>query len=187
MNREKIAYRLSQAFHPAIVEIPAAVLALHLYSITMKQILYFAVAPIAAVTAAIYLILELPQFKGLDMNIRDDRQTIYPPAIILLCISAGLTYFFEGPAIIQTLYLGTIAITGMNYFINRKLKISLHTTGMVVVTAVFTSISLGLGSLFFVASGFVAWSRIVLDRHTPLEAALGFFVSYSFILASTLI
>lgn len=187
MNREEIAYRLSQAFHPAIIEIPAAVLALHIYGLTMGEIIYFAVAPIAAVTAAIYLMLELPQFKGLDMNVRDERQVIYPPAIILLCISAGLTYFFNGPAIIQALYLGTISIAAANYFINRKLKISLHTTGMGVVTAIFTSISLGLGGLFFMASGFVAWSRIVLDRHTPVEAILGFLVSYSFILASTLI
>jgi membrane-associated phospholipid phosphatase len=187
MDREDIAYRLSQAFHPAIIEIPAAILALHIYGLATKEILYFAVLPIAGITAAIYAVLELPRFKGLDMNIKDDRQLIYPPATILLGISAGLTYLFNGPAIIQALYIGTIAIALANYVINRKVKISLHTTGMGVVTAIFTSVSLGLGGLFFMASGFVGWSRVVLDRHTPLEAALGFLVSYSFILASTTI
>ena len=187
MNREELAYRLSQAFHPAIIEIPAVVLALHIYGLTSTEILYFAVLPIAAVTAAIYLILELPRYKDLDMNIKDERQTIYPPAIILLFASAGLTYLLEGPNIIQLIYIGSIAIALANYLINRRIKISLHTTGMGVVTAIFTSVSLGLGSLFFMASGFVGWSRVVLNRHTPAEAALGFLISYSFILASTLI
>lgn len=187
MNREEIAYRMSQVFHPAIIEIPAAILALRIYGLTTREILYFAVLPIAGVTAAIYAMLELPRFKDLDMNTKYDRQIIYPPATIFLGILAGLTYFFNGPAIIQALYVGAIAIALANYFINQRIKISLHTTGMGVVTAIFTSVSLGLGGLFLMASGLVAWSRVILDRHTPTEAALGFLVSYSFILASTLI
>lgn len=187
MNREEIAYRLSQVFHPAIIEIPAAILALHIYGLTTREIFYFAVLPIAGVTAAIYLMLELPRFEGLDMNTKEDRQIIYPPATIFLGLSAGLIRLFNGPKVTQGLYIGAIAIALANYLINRRMKISLHTTGMGVVTAIFTSISLGLGSLFLLASSFVAWSRVVLDRHTPAEATLGFLVSYSFILASTLI
>lgn len=187
MERNQIAYRLSQAFHPAVIEIPGAMTALYLHGIKPVEILYFAVLPIAALTCALYGILRLPKYRELNMNIQEDRDPIYPLATVLLAVLAGLTHFFGGPVLIQGLYPGMILVAIANYVINSKVKISLHLTGMGVLTAIFTGVSLIAGGIFLAASAFVAWSRITLDRHTPVEAALGFLVSYSFILTSLLL
>ncbi|QKQ98603.1 hypothetical protein GKQ38_03715 [Candidatus Nanohaloarchaea archaeon] len=187
MDRKQLAYRISQIFHPAVIETPAAITALYMYGLTAGEILYFAVIPIATLTAVLYALLRIPRYRGLDMDIQKDRHIMYPPAILLLSIFAALTSLLNGPEIIVSLYPGMVGVAVVNFLVNREVKISLHTTGMGVLTAIFTGIFGMLGLAFFLASVFVGWSRIMLRRHTLTEAMLGFFVSYSLVLSSLLV
>lgn len=186
MEKEQVAYRLSQIFHPAIIEIPGAILALYMFGLPLKEIFYFAVLPISILTAVIYGVLAMPKYRELNMNTKADRDMFYILSILLLTITAVATHHFNGPEIIAGLYPGIIAVGIINYLINSKVKISLHLTGMGVLTAVFTGLSPGYGILFLGFSALVAWSRIKLGRHTPLETFLGFTVSFTVILASLL-
>ncbi|MFB6192918.1 MAG: phosphatase PAP2 family protein [Candidatus Nanohaloarchaea archaeon] len=182
MNKEKVAETVSQVFHPAVIEIPAATAGLLVYGLKTEEILIYAVLPLIGVTGTIYGLLNTSRFEKLDMNTRSDRNKIYVVAILSLSIVGVLTYYFQGPGVIKRLSPAAIGIGLINYSFNQRIKISLHTTGMGLVTALFANLNWVLGLFFLAASFAVAWSRIQLERHTPAEAFLGFTVSFTLIL-----
>lgn len=114
--------------------------------------------------------------KGLisnwDVSVRSQRgKSIYRPILILIMVAAALLYYFKQPFVGQTLVFGLFMATC--FIINSKVKISQHTAIAAYLSLLLLPVNLTAGLILLVATPFIAWSRVVLGRHQPLEVAIG--------------
>lgn len=112
-------------------------------------------------------------FSDLDVSNREERTRLFVFVAIISVIFFFLVYITNGPRVlllgVGSLLLGII----LAHLINHKIKASIH-------LAVFSSFSIIMGILYggifwvlLLVVPFVAWSRVKLKRHEPLETIVG--------------
>jgi membrane-associated phospholipid phosphatase len=104
------------------------------------------------------------------------RWPLFTIAIISQIIGTWVSFAFG--SVILTLYHLVYATTTLaTALINIKTKVSIHIAG-IAGPITFLAIFLGpLQMLWWVFVIPVAWSRLKLNAHTPLQLALGFFTA----------
>lgn len=141
------------------------------------------VLTVIVIFAALSLFILLRKLRGkitnLDVSDRGQRaKNVYLPALGLLLI-ATLYFLWSGqPYVYPTLFIGLLIATC--FAINSVKKISLHTVVATYLSALVVSENLYVGLGFVVFSVLIAWSRVVLGRHTREEVLLGWFVGAAF-------
>ena len=96
-----------------------------------------------------------------------------------MLLLAALYFQWSGqPYVYETLYVGLLF--GTCFAINSVKKISLHTVVATYLSALVLSLNLWFGIGLFVFAALIAWSRVVLGRHTPVEVLLGWLVGSGF-------
>ena len=114
-----------------------------------------------------------------DVSAQSERAgNIYRPVLILLLAAATLLYLFHQPFVDETLYLALLM--AVCYAINTKIKISQHTLIATYLGFLVLSASLWAGLAMLVFAPFVAWSRVILGRHTLREVLAGGLVATVF-------
>lgn len=112
-------------------------------------------------------------FSDLDVSNREERTRLFVFIAIVSVIFFFLVYITNGPGVlllgVGSLLLGIILADLINY----KIKASIH-------LAVFSSFSVIMGILYggifwvlLLIAPLVAWSRIKLKKHEPLETIVG--------------
>jgi len=120
-----------------------------------------------------------------DVSAQSERASnIYRPVLILLLLSAGLLYFFQQPFVGETLFFALLM--AVCYAINTKIKISQHTLMATYLGFLVLSANLWAGVAMLIFAPFVAWSRVVLGRHTLQEVLVGGLVATVFGIAHSL-
>lgn len=119
------------------------------------------------------------KITNLDVSDRTQRsRNVYLPSLGMLFLAAlyfkisGLPFFNE--AVFFGLLLSTC------YAINSQKKISLHTVIATYLSALVLEINPWVGLGFFIFATLIAWSRVVLGRHTKEEVVLGWIVGTVF-------
>lgn len=110
---------------------------------------------------------------NVDVSVREQRPPMYRLAIALTAMVLLTVVLTEQP---PRVVRGTAAALGMmvaGFIINTKLKISLHAAMSVYAAAILWTAGFGYGAVFLAISLVVAWSRIVMGRHTPVEVFWG--------------
>ncbi|MBX2890975.1 MAG: hypothetical protein KF734_08620 [Saprospiraceae bacterium] len=114
-----------------------------------------------------------------DVSVQSERaRNIYRPVLILLLAAAALLYFFRQPFVGETLFFALLM--AVCYAINTKIKISQHTLIVTYLGFLVLSANLWAGVAMLIFAPFVAWSRVVLGRHTQLEILVGGLVATAF-------
>jgi membrane-associated phospholipid phosphatase len=141
------------------------------------------VSTVCAIFAALSLFLLIRKIRGsiTDLDVSDQKQraaNVFLPVIVMLLLAVGYFYLTNQPFVGETLYVG--GLLGVCFAINAVKKISMHTVVAIYLSTIIVPISpwLGLASVLF--SGLIAWSRIVLGRHTQDEVLLGWLVGTGF-------
>jgi hypothetical protein len=120
-------------------------------------------------------------WETVDASARADRPALYTAAFLLL-IPVG-TYFIlreRGTEMVRGLASVAILI-GILAGLNRWIKLSVHLTIATFATVIIARLTIpfGLALLFFLP--FLAWSRLILSRHSLGEVnggfALGFIIA----------
>lgn len=138
---------------------------------------------VVLIFAALSLFILLRKLRGkitnLDVSDRSQRAgNVYLPALALLLIAA-LYFLWSGqPYLYPTLFIGILI--GTCFAINSVKKISLHTVVATYLSALVVSENLFVGLGFVVFSVLIAWSRVVLGRHTRDEVILGWVIGALF-------
>lgn len=129
------------------------------------------------------------EISSLQMPTRPERNLpIVFMIIFYLVFFALMKYQIPNdivPSFIYKLIIGAALGLSIARIINNRLKISLHTLGMGMLSGVFFVYLLGqslypiwLLPLVFLLSGFVAWARIILNSHNLKELGLGYLVGF---------
>jgi len=163
-----LARFVSIAGHP-IVLIPAALITAR----APVRVLGLFVA--AMLAAALYVVAGLRAGKWTDIDVsrREQRAGLYL-ACLLAVLGAAAAFALSGaPAWALRRPLVAAGLLVACGLVNLRLKASLHAAFAVYAAALVGPAHALPFSFFAVLSVLVAWSRIPLDRHTPLEAACG--------------
>jgi membrane-associated phospholipid phosphatase len=125
----------------------------------------------------------LGHWETVDASAPADRLALYTAAFVLL-IPVGIYFILQERSTEMVRGLASVAVLiGILACLNRWIKLSVHLALATFAAVIITRLNpiFGLALLLFLP--FLAWSRLVLSRHTPTEIAGGFILG---LIAATL-
>lgn len=111
------------------------------------------------------------KISNFDVTNRTQRYPLYGATLVGLILSVIYLYFFSSAEIFHD-FSRLIAIGVLIILFNFKIKVSVHTA---LITLLCFSLfqDFGVSPLIFLLVPIVAYSRLILKRHRPLELLLG--------------
>jgi membrane-associated phospholipid phosphatase len=175
ISRTLAARALSLIGHPALLVPAAVVQGASIRQAPVQVVLVAtAVSLLLALVVVVYSLVRVRagRWSHVDASLPQERTQLNLFAAPLLFVAAAVLWWLGQPqAIVLGLALGG-ALVVCAHLLRHRLKLSLH-AGFAAFSALLLWPSyLGMLSLLLLAVG-VAWSRLVLSRHTPQEVALG--------------
>lgn len=142
------------------------------YSYALKWTV-FSYAFILAVAAFVIIGVRLGVFSNFDVSKREQRPLLFSfSAFAIFCYLLSL-YILDGPKVLFialfSIILGLIIIV----IVNKWIKASIH---MATATSVLLFIGIvykGYFFLLFFLIPLLAWSRVKMKEHTPMETVIG--------------
>jgi len=112
-------------------------------------------------------------YTNFDVSDRIQRKTLFT-FIIPLMVVVTFILFKTSPAsnLSLSVLFGTILVV-ISQIINLFIKVSLHVSLNIYLSALVMTTDLRIGIAVFLFSGLIAWSRIALGRHTWKEVIFG--------------
>ncbi len=108
-----------------------------------------------------------------DISVRKERQRFFPWAIPFSGAGVVAMWWMRAPGNIIRGGVVTLALFLVSWMVNFGLKLSLHALFAFYCAVILFRIGLLCGLLAFVLAILVAWSRLFLQRHTPVELITG--------------
>ena len=175
MNRLACARALSIVGHPALL-MPAAVVLSAVGRQAPAGTVAAAVAATVFVALAVigYSLLQVRagRWSHVDASVPRERGQLNLFLVALLFATAAVLWWQgQPPSLAVGLAAGGLLVA-LAYALGRWLKMSLHVSFAVFAAALLWPDLAALGAVMLLAAG-VAWSRLVLRRHTPLDVAVG--------------
>jgi hypothetical protein len=136
-------------------------------------LLFGAAVALATVVPVIVLVVRgvrRSAYTDYDVSDRGQRSGFYRALFVVLPVGSAALWLME-PAL-RAGIAATWALILASMAANRLVKSSLH-VGFAAYCAVLWPLGPWTAPLAAAAVGAVAWSRLVLRRHTPLEVAVG--------------
>jgi membrane-associated phospholipid phosphatase len=113
------------------------------------------------------------RWSDADISVRKERQRFFPWAVPFSLAGVLVMYLIHAPAYIIRGGLVTLAIFLASWIVNCFLKLSLHALFAFYCTMILFRVGIGWGTIAFLLAILVAWSRLFLHRHTPVELIAG--------------
>lgn len=183
---------VSVVFHPAILILLLPFLFVYrqtessLYAIKWQM---FSALFVFLAGVLVYLGEQIGVFSDSDLTKRSERNKFYLMAIILLLLYIGSIVFLKGifsPFVI----IAFGALFGIVLFAiaNRFFKISVH-SGAICAFVISIGIMYGIKTFFAIVwiAPLMIWARLILKKHTPIEAISGCFLGGTITVATYLI
>lgn len=145
-----------------------------------------AIMTILAIFVALSLFILVRKLRGKisNLDVSDQKQrarNVYLPVLGMIALASLYFWWKQQSFVYDTLYIGLLLVTC--FAINSWKKISLHTVVATYLSALLLPMYFWVGAGFFVFAALIAWSRVVLGRHTREEVLLGWIVGSAFGLA----
>lgn len=188
-----IAHIISDMFSPLLV--PSYALALALWftllrylPLGVKLLALGGVFFITAIIPALVIFILYRLGRVSDMSISDKSQRTLPYSVSIVCyVGAGLFMTsMQAPAWLDAFFYGAAAVSLLSLVITRRWKISAHTGGVGGFAAIcywlalhnVVALPMIWVSLAFALAGAMAWARLYLNHHTPLQVLAGATMSF---------
>ena len=113
------------------------------------------------------------RWSDADVSVRKERQRFFPWAVPFSLVGVLVMYLIHAPAYIIRGGAITLALFLASWIVNCFLKLSLHALFAFYCAMILFRIGAGWGTIAFVLAILVAWSRLFLHRHTPVELIAG--------------
>jgi hypothetical protein len=164
---------ISTVLHPVIVLPVSVFLILNFSGLDLIGSFYWMSIWIIMSLVPTTLVVWRSGDPGLEVPVRQKR--LKPFIAALLSLSASLLFFAWINAPELVLELGITGVVTIASFgaANSIDKVSIHTGSMVAVAVIFSTFSVPIGSLIFLFSVLVGWSRIGLSRHSLAQVLQG--------------
>ncbi len=136
--------------------------------------LIFMFSVVVPVAAYVFYNVRRNEFADYDVSDRNKRKGVYKVLIAVFCVLNIVFYLLDfdikGKLLVSTFLVHTLS----SYFINQRIKVSMHTSYNFLFSFLFYPINPQISVILF-CFGFVnAWSRLALSRHKTIEVVLGF-------------
>lgn len=176
MTSTQVARALSVLGHPALL-VPGAVVWTSVARHASPSVLYAAAAAsvFVAISVGVYSVVQVRagRWEHVDASVPRERRQLNLFLALLLFGTSGALWWRGLP---RAVYLG-LALCGVlvvfTHMLRRWLKTSLH-VGFAVFAALLVWPDALVCALLMVLAVGVAWSRLVLRRHTLAEVVVGF-------------
>lgn len=187
------AHCISDIFSPILM--PSMAMAAALWLTLMRflplGIRLWALFGVFAITAAIpftFILIMIKRGKISDVSISDRSQRYAPYLMSVICYIGAAVYLYilRAPMWLPAFFVGAAVVSAISMLITRFWKISAHvgaTAG--VAGAIYWLAYRGMlispmewVSISFIIVGLVAWSRLYLSRHTPLQVLAGALLAF---------
>src|SRR5436305_2077668 len=113
------------------------------------------------------------RWSDADVSIRQERQRFFPWAVPFSLAGVVVMYLIHAPTYIIRGGAITLALFVVSWIVNSFLKLSLHALFAFYCAMILFRIGAGWGTIAFLLAILVAWSRLFLHRHTPVELIVG--------------
>lgn len=172
----KIARWISVVGHPfLLMPLLTGIIAYHVLPAKQALIAELVALGVVIFPAGLYTLFQVRRgtWGDLDVSNQKERDHFYGILLLLLVILTGVAWLAEVPQSIPLGSLAIIILVGSAFVVNIWIKISLHTGFGVFVALTLSLINPTLATIALLLACLVAWSRVVLGRHTRREVILG--------------
>jgi membrane-associated phospholipid phosphatase len=173
----RFAALISRLSHPFLVPVPTLVAALRLDGVGWSAAIGWSLVCIAVgiVPPTLLLIVQRRRHGDRDwyVTVREQRFGLYALGLVCLVALILLARFGGAPRLLLPCLVAALGATAIGAALNRVTKVSVHmgaATGCALLLAHFApKAALPLAAVV----ALVAWSRLRLAHHTPLQVMLG--------------
>jgi membrane-associated phospholipid phosphatase len=113
------------------------------------------------------------RWSNSDISVRKERQRFFPCAVPFSLAGVIVLRLIDAPNYIVRGALVTLALFVAAWIINFWLKLSLHALFAFYCATILLPIGILWGATAFLLALLVAWARLFLHRHTPVELVAG--------------
>ena len=175
---DRLAEAISWVFHPLTIVIPTMLIVLTLQGVSLWQSLFWAVLSVCVGNLPLAILLfygvRIGHYSDLSVSIREQRKSVYTVYGISTAVLLTILLLGKAPIILTACIIAVVLTTVIGFVINHYFtKLSLHSVGMAGCAMVLLLITPWLGIAMIVFSLLVAWARIRLKHHTPLQILIG--------------
>ena len=162
--------------------ITATLISFHLYAFSQAVIVAGIVIVIVIVPVTVHLLLKTKRkaYTNFDVSDRGQRESFYRFGLLTLGLATVVLYFLPGA---NAFFKGTLCALLMmlsSAVVNLRVKASLHTSVAIYVAFSCSIFAVWPAVVLFAFGILVAWSRLVLGRHTLQEIVAGGVIGVGF-------
>ena len=127
------------------------------------------------VPVILYIIYKMKKgdYKNFDVSERKKRNTLYPFIIVLQILLIIFLYLKNYSWLIKSGVWASLVLSGSGFLINQTLKVSMHTTVSFFIAVLLIHVELPMAFTMFFFAAAIAYSRVLLGRHTFPEIVAG--------------
>jgi membrane-associated phospholipid phosphatase len=176
MTKRKFTNLISTIGNPLILSVIVAIYS-NFKQYSFKQALTLTGYMLLIVVLPIFIYINRKVKQGNyadhDVSARTKRPSLYLVGLSVIGLMIAVLYFTHQPKGIIAGAWAAFGFTFSSFLINFKLKTSLHTGFAFLIALLILPSDLLVGTILFAFACLVAWSRIVLKRHTLSEVLTG--------------
>jgi hypothetical protein len=171
-----IARFISFLFNPVFVFVFVPFLILFKSTNNLQNALYwtgYTVFFLVFITLFILYGVKKKIFTDIDVSKREQRPLLFFTSIILAIFYLAGLFILHGPFLLFIIAFGVIMGIFVASIINTRIKASIH---VATISSLIVGLALAYGGGYFLLLLFiplVAWSRIIIKRHTVSETIVG--------------
>lgn len=178
---DRLAEAISWVFHPLTIVIPTMLILMLQQGNTFWQSGLWALLAVSVanlpLAGLLFYGVRSGRYSDLSVSIREQRKSVYTVYGLSTLLLLVILVLGKAPLILTACMVSVILTTVVGFVINQRLtKLSLHSVGMAGCATVLILTNPPLGLAMVVFALLVAWARIRLKHHTPVQILIGWVV-----------
>lgn len=172
----RLARIISVVGHPfLLMPLLTAIAAFHLLPASEAIAVELIALGVVIVPSGVYTIIRVRRGTWNDLDVSDQHQRgqFYAVLLPLLLVVAVISWMSNVPRAIPLGALGILTLVAAAFFLNRWVKLSLHTGFGIFAAETLFLFRPFWGVFVFALALLVGWSRIALGRHVLAEVFFG--------------
>ena len=167
---------ISFLLSPMVVSFPALYLLVdkvtnnNIYALKWTIISYFFIFAVAIFVIACVL---LGIFSNFDVSKREQRPLLFSFVGLMALFYFIFLFVFNGPKILFVVIFAVVLGLIIVSIVNQWIKASMH---VAIISSIIFGVAIIYGGAYLLSLSLIpvmAWSRVKIKKHTPLEATIG--------------
>lgn len=172
-----VAVWVSRLFHPFVVPVPTLVVALRLLGVGWREAFGWTALCVGVAIVPPTVLLVAQRIRRGDgdwyVTVREERRTLYALGGACLVVLLALLYTRDAPRVLIACLVAAIVANAIGAALNRVTKVSVHAGSAAGCATLLAWLAPATAPLLAAAVALVAWARLRLGHHTPLQVLLG--------------